>query len=362
MKKLSLCLIVKDEEDSLNDCLKNANEYADEIIIVDTGSGDATKEIAKKYTDKVFDFEWCDDFSKARNFSFDKAQYEYIMWLDGDDIILKESVDEINRWKQSEERCDVLMCRYVASFDENCKPIFEYYRERIVKNNKKLRWHDRVHEVITPSGEVVRNEKIAVYHNKKESCLTGRNLNIYRDMIKKGEYFSPRNQFYYARELYFNGLYKEAIHEFSKFISDDKGWIENKIEACLNLAKCYQLEKDQQKALSCLFGTFAYDKPRGEILYEIGNVFVNLKNYDNAIYWYKQALNTKPETEKGCFVDLQCYQLLPALQLCCLYSQAGDEIEAYKYHTMAKTFSPEDERVKYNELYFNNLFNKKGRD
>ena len=66
-------MIVKNEQEVLARCLDCAVKFADEIIIVDTGSTDQTKSIAHKYTDKVYDFEWCDDFSKARNYSFSKA-------------------------------------------------------------------------------------------------------------------------------------------------------------------------------------------------------------------------------------------------------------------------------------------------
>jgi len=59
--------------------VKKLNEYADEIIIIDTGSQDKTKNVANLYTDKLFDFEWCDDFSKARNYSFSKATCEYVI-------------------------------------------------------------------------------------------------------------------------------------------------------------------------------------------------------------------------------------------------------------------------------------------
>ena len=79
MITISLCMIVKDEEDVLARCLESAADTADEIIIVDTGSADATKEIARRYTDKVYDFAWTDDFSAARNFSFSKAEMEYCM-------------------------------------------------------------------------------------------------------------------------------------------------------------------------------------------------------------------------------------------------------------------------------------------
>lgn len=67
MATVSLCMIVKNEEKVLGRCLDSAKEIADEIIIVDTGSTDRTKEIAAEYTEKIYDFEWNDDFSAARN-------------------------------------------------------------------------------------------------------------------------------------------------------------------------------------------------------------------------------------------------------------------------------------------------------
>ena len=69
MITLSLCMIVKDEEDVLRRCLDSVKEIVDEIIIVDTGSTDKTKLIASELTDKIFHFKWCDDVSNARNFS-----------------------------------------------------------------------------------------------------------------------------------------------------------------------------------------------------------------------------------------------------------------------------------------------------
>ncbi|MBQ8909079.1 MAG: glycosyltransferase [Clostridia bacterium] len=359
MKKLSLCLIVKNEENSLDDCLKNSKKYADEIIIVDTGSTDKTKEIAKKYTNKIFDFKWCDDFSKARNYSFSKATNEYIMWLDGDDIILENDVNEIIKWKNNSENCDVLMCKYVVSYDDQFNSIFEYYRERIVKKSPQLCWQDRVHEVIVPHGKIIRNENIKIFHNKKQTNSSERNLNIYRDMKLKGEYFSPRNQFYFARELYFNGYIAQAVQEFKKFLEDEKGWVENKIEAHLNLAKCYCLQKEYDMALSSLYASFVYDLPRGEILYEIGNVYVEMQDFNRAIYWFKLALSARPETEKGGFVNKDCITFLPALQLCYCYFKLGDNCYAFKYHKLSQKYRPKDAKVQHNENYFKNLYTKK---
>ena len=80
----------KDEEQTIARCLESIKGIADEIIIVDTGSTDATKEIVQKYDAKIYDFKWIEDFSAARNFAFSKATKEYILWLDADDIIATE--------------------------------------------------------------------------------------------------------------------------------------------------------------------------------------------------------------------------------------------------------------------------------
>lgn len=81
MITISLCMIVKNEEKVLARCLDSIADLMDEIIIVDTGSSDNTKEIAKKYTDKIYDFAWIDDFSAARNYSFfPRRQKSIFMW------------------------------------------------------------------------------------------------------------------------------------------------------------------------------------------------------------------------------------------------------------------------------------------
>ncbi len=355
MKKLSLCMIVKNEEKSLPACLENAKTYADEIVIVDTGSTDNTKKVAQQFTDKIFDFIWQDDFASARNFAFDMASNEYLMWLDADDIVPQNSAKNIVRWKEEEGDCDVLLCPYVTGFDKNFNPLFQFNRERIVKNDKRLRFHDRVHEVIVPRGKIVCNEDIKIFHNKKSQSYSTRNLDIYKKMIENGEKFSPRNQFYYARELYFHKKYEEAIHVFSKFLAEGKGWVENNIEACLNLAKCYACQEEEEKALSTLFGSFVYDLPRGEILYEIGNIYVKKEDWKRAIYYFKLALSSPTNINGGGFVNTDACTFLPALQLCFCYNKIGDNLNAFHYHQIAKEYKPENEKVKYNEEYFKNL-------
>ena len=99
MVTISLCMIVKNEERVLGRCLESVQEIADEIIIVDTGSEDRTKEIAEKYHARVFEQEWQDDFSRARNYSFSQAEMDYCMWLDADDIILDKDRIKLRQLK-----------------------------------------------------------------------------------------------------------------------------------------------------------------------------------------------------------------------------------------------------------------------
>ena len=85
--RISVCLIVKNEEDVIERCLESVKGFSDELIVVDTGSSDKTKEIVRKFTDKLYDFEWIDNFSAARNYAFSKAKCDYLFWLDADDIV-----------------------------------------------------------------------------------------------------------------------------------------------------------------------------------------------------------------------------------------------------------------------------------
>ena len=91
MIEISLCMIVKNEENVLARCLDSIADLMDEIIIVDTGSTDASKEIAGRYTDKIYDFEWVQDFSAARNFAFSKATKDYIYSADADEVLDEEN-------------------------------------------------------------------------------------------------------------------------------------------------------------------------------------------------------------------------------------------------------------------------------
>lgn len=348
---LSCCFIVKNEEKVLERILECVKKFADEIVIVDTGSTDKTKEIAKKFTDKVFDFEWRDDFSKARNYAFSKSTCDYNMWLDADDFIFPKDIEKILEFKKCAPDFDMAFFNYVTGFDKNFKPTFVFERERILKNDGTFKWLEPVHEVIVPHGKGV-HLPINIYHFKSDNPRGDRNLKIYEKRLESGEKLSPRAVFYYARELYYNARYQDAISTFLEFLDRNDAWIENKIEACLNLSKCFMALGDRKNAKESLFKSFMFDLPRAEILSNLGNIFLEENDLEKAEYYYLLALKCKLDVKKGGFVLPDYYNFIPFINLCVIYYNRGDYKKALKFHNRSKRLKPNHPSVIHNEKIF----------
>ncbi|MCG8332870.1 MAG: glycosyltransferase family 2 protein, partial [Proteobacteria bacterium] len=235
---VSLCMIVKNEEKVLTRCLDSVKDLVDEIIIVDTGSTDKTKDIALKYTSNLYDFEWIDDFAAARNYSFSKATMDYILWLDADDVFLEEDRIKFKQVKESmDSNIDVVMMKYNLVEDEGENLTISIFRERLIKRSNHFMWHEPVHEYLDIDGKIA-NSNICVTH-KSEKGISDRNLKIYEKGLAKNGTLNHRNTFYYARELFLNGRYDDAIIYYQKFLDTEGGYLCNYIEACIDLSKCY---------------------------------------------------------------------------------------------------------------------------
>lgn len=352
MTTLSLCMIVKNESDVLGRCLSCVEGIADEIIIVDTGSSDNTKEIARSFTDKVFDFEWCEDFAAARNFSFSKATMEYTMWLDADDVIdEKNRALLLNLKEELSPATDMVFLQYDVAFDPQDRPTLSYYRERIFRTALHYRWIGEIHEVVPQSG-VVEYRKITVQHRKLHSAEPGRNLRIFQKMLKDGKKLDPRQKFYYARELMYTGDYTAAVRQFTEFLDDGQGWIENNISACKDLAQCYASLGEYASSLQSLLRSFYYAAPRAELCCEIGKYFFDREQFQTAAFWYETAASRTPEEQNGGFCLPDCYGYIPYMQLCVCYDRMGDRKKAEQYNEKAGHIKPDDENYLYNRAYF----------
>ena len=366
MAAISLCMIVKNEEDVLARCLESAKPVVDEIVIIDTGSTDRTKEIASQYTSKVYDFTWQDDFSAARNESFARAEKDYCLWLDADDLIPESSLGEWLRLKEQLGKsgycADVVMAPYHIAFDPaDGSPAFSYYRERLLRREAGFQWFGRVHEVIIPSGNIVYTEA-AVEHRKEKPRDSDRNLRIYQKVLSEGGGLDARQRYYYARELMEHKAYAEAQKEFLQVLSAESGWIENRLDACRCLAVCLYAQGKEKEALASLLWGLSYDLPRAELCCDLGNHFLKREDWEKAAYWYQQALEARRDDKRGAFILEDCYGYLPCIQLCVCYDRLGNKIKAEEYNEMAGKYKPDSPEYQYNKAYFERAGLKKEED
>ena len=125
------------------------------------------------------------------------------------------------------------MMKYHYASDAYGNPTQTFFRERLIRNIPELRWQGFIHEYIQPFGNVIYAD-IAILHLKEHS-VPMRNLEIYNKKINEGVKLSPRDQFYYAKELYYNQNYICAAAQFNVFLEGNQGWVENNIEAFLLL-------------------------------------------------------------------------------------------------------------------------------
>lgn len=345
---LSVCLIVKNEEATISRCLNCAAKFADEIIVVDTGSTDGTVEEAKKFTDGIYFFNWCDDFSAARNFAFDKADGDFVMWLDADDIVTDENCEKIKKLVE-EGGFDMAYLQYAAGFDGD-NPTFVYYRERIFRRSKNYRFSGAVHEAVKPEGKIVYSNAV-IYHKKVKEGEPMRNLLIYQKQIARGICLDERSLFYYGRELLFNGMYTEGAAVLERFLKGG-GWVENQIEACINLYRAHRALGNDEKALEFLLKSFLYAPPRSEACCVLGEYFFEKNDLNSAIYWYQSALRCADGLKEGGFVNLDYCGYIPNIRLCVLYDKLGEYARANEYNEAAGKFRPYDESYLQNKKYF----------
>ncbi len=363
MKQISLCMIVKDEELVIGRCLDSVKSFVDEIIIVDTGSTDRTKEIVKRYTNKIYDFEWVDDFSKARNYSFSKATKEYIMWLDADDVVSEENAIKIQRLKEMQEEPDIYMFKYNYAFDNLGYPTIIQERARLLRRDKKYKCESPIHEVIVPSGNIVHVD-ICVDHKKIKINDSDRNLRIFLKMKKEGAEFDVRQEYAYIREL----LGKKEFEEMA--IVESKNFYEKYVDKynehqyylyklLLDLDEYYKRINDTKKEKEILMKIISNQEPHILVCSRLGDLFFREQNYDAAIYWLNEAIEC--EVDKYIVSDYEHY-FLPYQELgICYYYKCNYEM-ALKFCEKAEKLKPDDENCKNNKkiyLKYLELQNKK---
>jgi len=360
--ELSLCMIVKNEEENLARCLDSVKEAVDEIVILDTGSTDGTKDIAAGYTPHVHDYVWQDDFAAARNASFALATKPFILWLDADDVLDPGEGKKLTALKQElSENVDAVMMPYHYAFSQEGKPSLIFDRERIVRREAGFLFDGAVHEAIAVSGHVIRADIVVRHTGNHGMHSNQRNLAIYEKQIQSSKSLSARDMYYYARELKSAGEYARAAQAFERFLQMD-GWIENRIDACILRGECLLKTGERQAAKRSFFAALEESTPRAQALCALGGCFLEEGNLHAAALWYRAALLCEPPEDPCAFDAPDSRGYVPLMQLCVIYSRMGDDVQASRMNEQALLLRPGDGAALQNRAYFSaRLGAKKGR-
>ncbi len=296
MMTFSLCMIVKNEEAVLARCLDSIQDLMDEIIIVDTGSTDRTKEIAAQYTDKIYDFAWVDDFSAARNFAFSKATCDYIYSADADEVLDIENHQRLAMLKQYLlPEIEIVQMHYLTRNEYNTTQNYmDEYRPKLYKRLRTFTWIHPVHEVVRLD-PVVFDSDIEIIH-LPQSMHNKRDFHIFKNTFEQQGALSPEVFSMYAKELFISGAdwdFTEAL-TIAKSACDDPATPEKMLqEAQCILAHAYLAENKIPEFFDLAFRTL-HDFPCSEICFEIGEYFRLRGDCEEAGNWYKMAIE---ETE-----------------------------------------------------------------
>ncbi len=298
---LSLTLIFKNEEKHLHNVLATASIYADEIVLVDTGSTDRSVEIAKQYTDKVLFFEWCDDFAKARNHGIEHCTQDYIMWLDADDVVEEQDARRLAQLMRQPVDWDVCYLPYHYHIDQNGNTTTLITRERIFRNGVG-RFEYPVHECLKWNGPVkwVENNSVNVYHRNqgRQETSPDRNMRILKKCFESNEYrHNNRILEHIAKEYVTMGRSEMAIMLLKEALKHRDGVDRFDISfQSVRLAKLLFQQKAFDEALPVLADAIITYPRWREPYYLAAKIFFEQGRFSDAALMFSNALELqKPD-------------------------------------------------------------------
>lgn len=353
---IGLAMIVKNEAKNLPRLFESIAGCFDNVHITDTGSNDGTVEWLKEYgpgTAKcpvhVHHFEWIDDFGAARNHAFAPVKDDYVMWLDGDDVLSDR--DGFVKWRDGAMQFhDMWLAPYWYSIDKDGKPVVNFVRERVIRNNLKPMWKYFIHEGIDAKPHWTRAPIFnwVVKHLRDEQDVQNdrsRNIKIFEKKMRE-QALDGRMQFYYGKELFEASRHAEAVIALEKALTmslehHDKLLTHQYASyACMMQGDQLKDEFMEQKRAHWERGIqFAVDglkmEPnRAEFHITIGDAYLKRGELLKCVPHYgaaKVCINMNPAgavSQGAIFSFAGCYGEVPSLQLSKVYFNLGRLEEA----------------------------------
>ena len=340
MVTISLCMIVKNEEKVLDRCLQSLAGLMDEIVIVDTGSTDATRKIASLYTDRVYEFAWIGDFAAARNFAFSKATMEYIYTADADELLDEENREAFRVLKETLlPEIDIVQMYYTNQLSFGT--IYNYDKElrpKLFKRQRNFVWEGAVHEQVRLA-PVIYDSDVAVIH-MPETNHKDRDLAAFERMIDKGIRPDRRLHGIYARELFVSGEVQDfarARDFFRASCSDPERGVDEIKEAACVAARAAREAGDIPDFFKYVTKVLACEGC-AEICCELGTYYLETGDVNEAVLWF---YNGAYETES--ILNIRCSGCIPLAGLAECYHALGDKQQEEEYRRLAQDWTPSEE-------------------
>lgn len=324
-------MIVKNEEHVLARCLDSLKDLVDEIIIVDTGSTDSTKEIALKYTDVVYDFKWNDDFSEARNYAFSLCTCDYIYSADADEYLDADNQRQFkNLISVLDPAVEIVQMHYYEPRVSSVLNAKSELRPKLYKRIRTFRWVDPVHETVATQ-PLVFDSDIIVTHDP-EKPHTSRDFAIFEKAYHENGSLSANLYSMYARELYRNASLDELRRGaaiFREVILQD-GLSDDLIIQILSvLAMEARKSSNIPALLKYTTRLLAADEPCSEVCYELGEYFFEAGDYPGAALWFYNATQQQPALDIHSGTDL-AYRALGMTYAHLSEQTDGDQSDHYR--------------------------------
>ena len=338
---ISLCMIVKNEEDNLKRCLDSVSNFIEEIIIVDTGSSDDTINIAKKYGATVIYYPWNDNFSDPRNESLKYATKKWILVLDADEEITKETGRGLAELSEREdvEAFNFNILNYITA--ENYKLMNIHSNLKMFRNGRDYFYSGRVHELISPSilkinkNANIESSNLSILHygymveTRTKNLKSQRNIDLLHKELEDNPHDSFTN-FNLGNSYYVLAKYKEAEKHFQESIKFSNIKMDFSALLFRNYCLCLvELGKYQVALNFCDYAiTFYEDYPdlyfiRGEIFNVIGDLDQAESNFLKCTYFKKELVKYVTMNEISGYVSYE--------RLMDILKREGKVKEAIKY-------------------------------
>lgn len=346
---LSVCLIVKDEEKVLQRCLESIKGIADEIIIADTGSSDKSKDIAYDFTDKVHDYIWEDDFSKARNFAASKASGKWILVIDADEYVDRESfISFKNELINNPPEANILAVQIVNFTGLKGKNTVLNYHERLYKNDGTISYYRNIHELLRHKESLEKKEfaQLQIFHSGymedvvKAKNKAKRNLELLESIKEKEGY-----DYFFLGDVYFQlGELDKAINNYKKAFqlkgSLNYDWV---AKLLVKLANCLQAANRNMEALDVIVASEEIYKNLVDFKFLKGQFYFNNRKEKEAAKIFEDILLRKNELQANSSIDYLEY--LPHKYLGEIYEKENHLHSAVNHYSKSLSLNDSDDYV-----------------